>query len=107
MKISIKNVNVDSITMKGSLNIGKTLIIKRYAKEKSAQTGDNKTPDEPASNNSTTDTNKTTKATTPSGIHIIENNIKKTKEEKAEEQLLANASLLYFILITLLANPQS
>ncbi len=101
MKISIKNVNVDSITMKGSLNIGKTLIIKRYAKEKSAQTGDNKTPDEPASNNSTTET------TTPSGIHIIENNIKKTKEEKAEEQLLANASLLYFILITLLANPQS
>lgn len=33
MKISIKSVNVDLITMKGSLNIGKTLIIKKYEKD--------------------------------------------------------------------------
>ncbi|MDN4074848.1 hypothetical protein [Fictibacillus terranigra] len=107
MKISIRNVNVESITMKGSLNIGKTLIIKRYGKDKNASNEDNKTPQKQSDN--ITETNKTTKKTKTSaeGVQIIENKINKTKEEKAEEMQLANASLLYYILITLLANnPQ-
>ncbi|UZJ78706.1 hypothetical protein [Fictibacillus sp. KU28468] len=103
MKISIKNVNVESITMRGSLNIGKTLIIKRYGKEKPST---NKTTDQESFSNTTADTTETTKTTTAEGVTIMENNVNKTKEEKAEEMLLANASLLYYILITLLANPQ-
>ncbi|WP_156793219.1 hypothetical protein [Fictibacillus macauensis] len=34
MNISIKNVQVEAITMKGSLNIGKNLILRKYEMKK-------------------------------------------------------------------------
>lgn len=39
MKISILNINVDSISMNGSLNIGKCLIVRKKEKQKKKKEG--------------------------------------------------------------------
>ncbi|MDM5197138.1 hypothetical protein QUF79_03730 [Fictibacillus enclensis] len=99
MKISIKSVNVDAIMMKGSLNIGKTLIIKRYSLQKEAkQNSQNPGESQTQGPSSASKTPKTTP------VQADNDNIKKQSEEMAAE-LLANACLLYYMAIMLVSNP--
>ncbi|SDN63341.1 hypothetical protein SAMN04488137_0115 [Fictibacillus solisalsi] len=99
MKISIKSVNVDAITMKGSLNIGKTLIIKRYSLQKEA----NQTKQVPGESQ-TQGPSSASKKLKVTPVQPDIDTIKKQSDEMAA-QLLANACLLYYIAIMLVSNP--
>ncbi|MDN4525222.1 hypothetical protein [Fictibacillus fluitans] len=101
MKISIKSVNVDAITMKGSLNIGKTLIIKRYSLQKEAKQNSPNNNESQSQNPSSA-----TKKPTPTPVSVQQDidKHKKQSEEMAAE-LMANACLLYYMAIMLAYTP--